>query len=324
MKMVMVRPAAPASSFLVAVSVVVFSLAGQSVAFTTTSYTRGGSTNHVPTKQSQPCTSRDISSFGISSSSFRKSVNTNINICRTTHSSSLYNKKIGNDDYGDISKRNNRRMRKKTMLPPTEFDDYYNEAMSDEGNATPKILESIYRFLVQPVPIPLLDNLPLVYPLALLLSAAIIPPVTCGLLVLFFGVYLSLGNSVLGDANDGYYDNTLLSDDESENQDVNGVIPLASFTGALASSALISPQGLVLSSEDQSSFTLTSTIGIVALGLAGITILVGIQGMDKDEQRWKEREVQESIMRNGKKRMDQFDYTLLKDGMPDDIIDKNE
>eukprot|EP00579_Thalassiosira_antarctica_P015437 CAMPEP_0201941892 /NCGR_PEP_ID=MMETSP0903-20130614/47943_1 /ASSEMBLY_ACC=CAM_ASM_000552 /TAXON_ID=420261 /ORGANISM="Thalassiosira antarctica, Strain CCMP982" /LENGTH=304 /DNA_ID=CAMNT_0048484085 /DNA_START=52 /DNA_END=966 /DNA_ORIENTATION=+ len=198
----------------------------------------------------------------------------------------------------------------------SDSDVNYTQQTIDDGNIAAQLLESSISFLSQPVPIPFFANrsLPLVYPLSTLLAVAILPPVTGGLLVLSFGVYLSLGTALAGDSvNSGSVigerkdnQNEYLDEHDEAGED-EGVLPLAAFTGAIASAALLSPQGLASGGE---SLSLTSPVGLFGLGLGLLTIVLGIKEMGDEEQLWEERERRDGVVRDERRRMDRWDEEL--------------
>ena len=165
-------------------------------------------------------------------------------------------------------------------------------------------VESLTTFLLRPISLRTGENTNIVLSLAyigsLVLSVLVLPFTTWILLVLFNGVYVTLGNTIIEDDKKGYYVN---------NEDTyNGIIPLAAFAGALASAALLSPDGLV--SDNNAS--ILSPIAIVTLFLAGLAVFVGVRNTANDEIRWRENDFREDRIREERYLMDLWDDEIDK------------
>lgn len=146
-------------------------------------------------------------------------------------------------------------------------------------------LDAVARLLSTPVPLPIPGpvlvsaasaTIPLAYPLALVVAAAIFPTVTVAALTVSFASFLALGRAILAedDENGG-------SEGEDE-EERYAVSDLVAFVGAVAAAGLLSPQGFVGDGPDVastsggaggvSSWTLPLGVGtILAIGLAGLT-----------------------------------------------------
>jgi len=194
----------------------------------------------------------------------------------------------------------------------------FDRQTTDEGNLAAQALDSSIRFFGQPVPIPFLGDIsvPLIYPLSTLLGITILPPITGGLSAFFFAAYLSLGTSLLGGRDSDDF-GSVKSDNQNEYSDDFGdeegdaeefLLPLAAFTGSLASAALISPQGLIASGSEY--LSLVSPVPLLAVGLGGLTLLMGIKEMGEEEEKWKEKDRREGLVREETSRMDQWDDDL--------------
>ena len=118
------------------------------------------------------------------------------------------------------------------------------------------------------------EAIPPIYLLGIFVSISLLPAITSAMLVLFFGSYLALFSSLLEDEEYDYNDDVSLSldDDNNEEKDeetreVKGVVVAApssiAFVGAVASAALLSPQGLVWNDE-KNGFIIAATLIIIA------------------------------------------------------------
>lgn len=190
-------------------------------------------------------------------------------------------------------------------MATAEYSDNYKQQSIDDDNSL--------GFLLQQVPIPFAGSLPLVYPLSISLAITIIPLVTWVLFVILFGVYLSLGVALLGTDSDNdikrynQSDYPDVGDDEDESD--RRILPLAAFAAAVASAALISPQGLVVTGSESLPM-ISSTLALFSLGLGGATIFMGIKELSDGEQHWEEREREESAVRDEMKWMELWDDEL--------------
>ena len=199
-------------------------------------------------------------------------------------------------------------------MATTEYsDNNKQQSIDDDNDVAVQAVESSLGFLLQQVPIPIAGNLPLVYPLSISLAITIIPLVTWVLFVILFGVYLSLGVALLGTDSDNdikrynQSDYPDVGDDEDESD--RRILPLAAFAAAVASAALISPQGLVVTGSESLPM-ISSTLALFSLGLGGATIFMGIKELSDGEQHWEEREREESAVRDEMKWMELWDDEL--------------
>ena len=192
-------------------------------------------------------------------------------------------------------------------MATTEYsDNYKQQSIDDDNDGT---VESSLGFLLQQVPIPMAGNLPLVYPLSISLAITIIPLVTWVLFVILFGVYLSLGVALLGTDSDNdikrYNQSEYPDAGDDEDESDRRILPLAAFAAAVASAALISPQGLVVTGSESLPMILSSTLALFAVGLGGATIFMGIKELSDEE-----REREESAARDEMKWMELWDDEL--------------
>ena len=197
--------------------------------------------------------------------------------------------------------------------------DIYTNSNENNINIVAQLLESSIRFLFQPIYFPFsfikrrnekANNVPLVYPLTILVASTIIPFVTWGIFVVFFTLYLAIGMMFMDEYDDLGSTKSVGNDnqygmgfsDEDDEDESERVVPLAALTGALASAALLSPQGLVSSG---SSFSLTSPAAIISLGLGIVALFRGIWGIDDVEKHRREQ-----VGRDERRRMEQWDEKL--------------
>ena len=122
--------------------------------------------------------------------------------------------------------------------------------------------------LFSPVPIPFSvgttnrkQTIPSLYPLVIVAAIPFIPTITWVLLVLFFGSYLALLLPLLEE-----YDDIIVVSVENEKEDDEERMigaPLISFAGAVASAALLSPEGLVSSNQKADLLSLPNLFAVV-------------------------------------------------------------
>jgi hypothetical protein len=186
-------------------------------------------------------------------------------------------------------------------------------SINKDENVPLTLIESSAGFLFKRISLPSIGmfpggedtiDVPLVYILLVLGSAAIVPIVTWILLTAFFGLYLALCAVFM---NEDDIDNNNQLGTEGEDS-YNGIIPFAAFTGAIASAALISPEGLV----SNTSFSLVSPVAIIALGLGGIAILIGVRNSREDEVRFEERDAREEMIREERRQMNLWDGEIQR------------
>jgi hypothetical protein len=253
---------------------------------------------------------------GIASRKFPLRFNNAIDRCSRHHA--IYNRRIttllstdqddGHNDEPDgfqrYNKPPNKRRRKRDPIM---------DSINKDTNVPLALIESSAGFLFKRISLPSIAilqggkdtiDIPLVYILSVLGSVAIVPFVTWILLTAFFGIYLALGKVFINeDEND--YNNQF----ETEVEDnYNGIIPLAAFTGAIASAVLVSPEGLV----SNTLFSLASPVAIIALGLGGIAIFTGVIDSRKDEVIFEEHDAREEIIREEMRQMDLWDKEIQR------------
>lgn len=182
------------------------------------------------------------------------------------------------------------------------------DTIRKDDNVPLAFVESLTTFLLRPISLPSIgagENkiiVPLAYVASISLSVFVLPFTTWVLLALFNGVYIALANTFIED--DKGYSN---SDEDEDEVKSNGNIPLAAFTGALASATLLSPDGLISTS---SSFSLVTLAAIVALSLGGLAVFMGARNTVDDEIRWRENDFRESRLREERERMDLWDNEI--------------
>lgn len=201
-----------------------------------------------------------------------------------------------NGDNKELDSRSSKRRRRKR--------DPIIDSIRKDENVPLSFVESLTTFLLRPISLGTGENTIIVLPLAyigsLTLSVLVLPYTTWILLVLFNGVYVTLGNTIIEDDKKVYY---------VDNGDTNnGIIPLAAFTGALASAALLSPNGLV----SDINASILSPVAIVTLFLAGLAVFVGVRNTADDEIRWRENDFREDRIREERYLMDLWDDEIDK------------
>ena len=213
--------------------------------------------------------------------------------------------------------RNTKRPKRKRQRDPIR------DSVRKDNNRALNVVETTISFLSKRIPIPLMvslapgdrDNveIPLVYILFIFLSVPIFPIMTWILQTGFFGIYLTLGAAFMGDNDDlgNRFDKNINQSktfDSEEEDEYNGIIPLSAFTGAIASAALLSPQGLMTSYP----FSFTSPVALIAVTLSGLTILTGIQDTRDEELRLQEKYNRELRTLEEKKQMELWDDELQR------------
>lgn len=248
----------------------------------------------------------------------------NLFVTRITQPSSSSLSNSNGDDDGSFDTRrydtNSSRQRKRDPII---------DSINTDKNIALTILESSASFIFRRISLPSALSLlpggqdkievPLVYILSVVISAAIISLTTWILLTAFFGIYLALGTVLMEEYDD--LDNNFDQDNDGKEMDVNiqeekhnGLIPLIAFLGALASAALLSPQGL----SSKASFSLASPLAVIVLLLGGLVVLMGIKDVREDELKLEEGDIRESRLREEKRRMDLWDDEIRKQGSDED------
>lgn len=193
--------------------------------------------------------------------------------------------------------------------------DPIRDSIRKDNNKALTLVESAISFLSKRISLPSIvslvpgekDNveIPLVYIVFIVLSTAILPLTTWLLQSIFFGIYLTLGTASMVE-----YDNINDRSEtfDSEEDEYNGIIPLAAFTGAIASAAFLSPQGLMLNAP----ISFTTPVAIIAVALSGLTILMGIQDTRDEELRLQEKYIREQRTLKEKKQMELWDDEMQR------------
>ena len=194
-------------------------------------------------------------------------------------------------------------------------DDYYTQQTIDNDNVAAQLLESSINFLLAPIPI-FEYRLPIVIPVASLLAFTVIPSVTWVLSTVFFCIYFFLGNALIGGDSDDVgsiiegndiQNNVKEFDEEEDNEYTEIILPLGAYAGAIASAALLSPQGLVM--ENDSILSFASPFVAISFGL-GLVLLMQVKELGNEEQKLEMKERQDGVIRNEKSRMDSWDDEL--------------
>jgi hypothetical protein len=170
--------------------------------------------------------------------------------------------------------------------------------------------------LFSPVPIPFSvgttnrkQTIPSLYPLVIVAAIPFIPTITWVLLVLFFGSYLALLLPLLEE-----YDDIIVVSVENEKEDDEERMigaPLISFAGAVASAALLSPEGLVLSNQKGDLFSLPYLFAVVVVALGGYNVLfMGVDETARDMQQWEGDAIDEMSVRMEMSAMNEWDDKL--------------
>ena len=191
------------------------------------------------------------------------------------------------------------------------------DSITKDKNVPLTLVESSTAFLFRRISLPSIlpmipgdkrsTETPLIYILSVATSVTILPVTTWILLTGFFGLYLSLGTVFMDENED--IDNNF--DNDEERDQYNEIVPLAAFTGAIASAGLLSPQGLISTAP----FSLASPVAVIALALGGIAVLMGISDNRDDELRFGEKDKQERRVREEKRQMHMWDDEIKKSAM---------
>ena len=183
----------------------------------------------------------------------------------------------------------------------------------DDGND-----DIVSSLLFSPFPIPFSvgstnrkQTIPSLYPLAIVAAIPFIPIITWVLLILFFGSYLVLLLPLLEE----YDDIMVVSvENEKEEDDEERMVgaPLISFVGAVASVALLSPEGLILSNQKGDDlFSLPYLFAVVVVALVGYNVLfMGVNETTRDMREWEQEEIDELSVRMEMSAMNEWDDKL--------------
>ncbi|KAL7452775.1 hypothetical protein ACHAWC_004501 [Mediolabrus comicus] len=170
--------------------------------------------------------------------------------------------------------------------------------------------------LFSPVPIPFSvgttnrkQTIPSLYPLVIVAAIPFIPTITWVLLVLFFGSYLALLLPLLEE-----YDDIIVVSVENEKEDDEERMigaPLISFAGAVASAALLSPEGLIVSNQNGDLLSLPYLFAVVVVALVGYNVLfMGVDETARDMREWEGEEIDELSVRMEMSAMNEWDDKL--------------
>jgi len=171
--------------------------------------------------------------------------------------------------------------------------------------------------LFSPVPIPFSvgttnrkQTIPSLYPLVIVAAIPFIPTITWVLLVLFFGSYLALLLPLLEEYDDIIIVVSVENEKEDDEERMIGA-PLISFAGAVASAALLSPEGLVLSNQKGDLFSLPYLFAVVVVALGGYNVLfMGVDETARDMQQWEGDAIDEMSVRMEMSAMNEWDDKL--------------
>ncbi|KAK1742300.1 hypothetical protein QTG54_006865 [Skeletonema marinoi] len=143
-------------------------------------------------------------------------------------------------------------------------------------------------------------------------TSAVLPPITSTMVAIFFGVYLALLLPIL----DEYDDISLDKNDEQDNDEKHTIVaaPSVAFLGAVASAALHSPQGLLVSSEDENGLLLLGSVpyllAALVVSFGGYVLFNGVSETAKDTRRWDREEMDALPERRERSFMNQWDDEL--------------
>ena len=210
------------------------------------------------------------------------------------------------DASGRLPPPQNRRTRNKNKA------NNFSPVVKEESGLV-QLLESSINVLTTPIPV-FGYNLPIVYPAMIIFGLNFIPPTTWVLSTALFGIYLWLGMKIVIDPDNQSYLGENGYNIESEKYDEEDVelFPLVAFSGAVASAALVSPQGLLMESTSWFS-EVTSTISLVTISVAfGLALLSDVKGIGDAEEQLEVKERQDQVIRNELRRMDKWDDDLNK------------
>ena len=173
----------------------------------------------------------------------------------------------------------------------------------------------ITSILLKPISIPFsnrigankgVQTVPVIYPILLIASIALLPPITSIMLTIFFVVYLT---QILPFLND--YDN--FSPDENEDQDAYAVV----FLGAFASALLLSPQTLISPSGDENGLLSSSPYlfaALILVAFGGYVSRTGGREAAAEMSKWEEEEMDALPERRERSLMSLWDDELKEKG----------
>lgn len=151
--------------------------------------------------------------------------------------------------------------------------------------------------------------MPTIYPLGLIAAFAFLPPITSTMIVLFFGLYLALLLPILAE-----YDDVISLDEQNDDDDERKIVaPSVSFMGAVASAALLSPQGLIVPNEKgllSSAVPSYYLFAVLVVALGGYVLLQGVNETAKDTRQWEGEEMDALSEKEERSVMNQWDDEL--------------
>ena len=172
----------------------------------------------------------------------------------------------------------------------------------------PSVLESTTNFLLQPIQI-FSYQLPLIYLLVIVILITTLPTITWILSTILFCLYFTLGWEILGDSNNvdkKRKDENQYEEDTEENVRM-GILPFASFAGAVASGMILSPQGLVMDNESM----IASIIFVFGIGIGLLALLLGeTKELSKEELLLDIKQSEHLLVRDEREKMDLWDNDL--------------
>mmetsp|Transcript_3129 Transcript_3129/g.4816 ORF Transcript_3129/g.4816 Transcript_3129/m.4816 type:complete len:290 (-) Transcript_3129:40-909(-) len=171
------------------------------------------------------------------------------------------------------------------------------------NNDDDDITDTVTSILFKPVSIPFSNiigtNKPrqrvlAIYPLALICTLAVLPPITAAMVLFFSGVYLVLLLPLLDEFDDISLDENNDEQDDDDGRNVSAASLALAYLSAVASAALLSPQGLIASTENEGGLSLSSVPYLLAsllLGLGGFILFSGVNETAKDTRQWEREEL---------------------------------
>lgn len=147
------------------------------------------------------------------------------------------------------------------------------------------------------------QTIPAIYPLGLLASFVVLPPITSTLVAVFFGVYLALLLPLL----DEYDDISIDENDEQQDSNMLVAAPAAvAFLGAVSSAAILSPENMRVLSLNSVPYLLA----VLMVGLGGYVLFTGVNETVKDTREWEIEEMDSIPERKERHVMKQWDDEL--------------
>ena len=172
----------------------------------------------------------------------------------------------------------------------------------------PSLLESTTNFLLQPIQI-FSYQLPLIYLIVNIILITTLPTITWILSTILFCLYFALGWEILGDSNNvdkKRKDENQYEEDTEENVRM-GILPFASFAGAVASGTILSPQGLVMDNES----IIAYIVFVFGIGIGLLALLLGeTKELSKEELLLDIKQSEHRLVRDEREKMDLWDNDL--------------